>query len=334
VRAFVTGATGLLGRHLVGHLLAQGDDVGALARTFDRARTLPAGVRTVAGDVTRPASLRAGMRGAEVVYHLAAARQPGRRPKDLARLERINVEGTQAVLALAAELAVPRVVYVSDLAVFGDTGGQPVNKAAALPPYAASKHRAHAVALQAARAGLPLTLVCPGALVGPADDGWLGRILGRYARRSLWAVVGGESAYSFVSAASVADGLRLAAVRGQVGETYCLPGPALTLRLFFAEAQRVTGLPAPFLWLPPGLARLLGRLAARVRPDLAEAASHYSGGAVVGDVAEAERELGWRPAPLAAALREAVDWHMEQERLRREAARAAREPAANTERSP
>src|SRR5262245_36970150 len=131
MKAFVTGATGFVGRHLVEHLLAAGDDVTALVRTFDRARSLPAGVRTWAGDVLRPAGLRAGMQGAEVVYHLVALRQPGRRPRDLERLDRINVEGTRSVLALAGELGVRRIVYVSDLAVFGDTRGRTLDESTA-----------------------------------------------------------------------------------------------------------------------------------------------------------------------------------------------------------
>ncbi len=338
MRAFVTGATGFLGRHLIEHLLAQGDEVTALVRTFDRARALPRGVRTWAGDVTRPEALRAGVRGAEVVYHLAAARQPGRRARDLARLERINVEGTRAVLALAGELGAGRVVYVSDLAVHEQSeggeaggGGQPQVRERDeqwVRPYVASKRRAHAAAVEAMRDGVPVSIVCPGALVGAGDAGWLGRLLGRYARGRLWVGMGGESAYGFVSVREAARGLRLAAVRGAAGETYDLPGPGLTLRQFFKEAEAATGLPAPVLWLPSALARLAGRALGGLRPDLAEAASHFAGGVTAGDAGKAERELGWRASPLADALREAVAWHQEQERAAREAEKTAREPEA------
>jgi len=76
------------------------------------------------------------------------------------------------------------------------------------------------------------------------------------------------------------------------------------------------------------LARLAGQALGGLRPDLAEAASHYSGHASVGDAGKAERELGWRAGPLGGALCEAVAWHREQERAAREAAQAAREPEA------
>ena len=78
MKVFVTGATGCLGRHLVELLLAHDCEVTALVRTFDRARRLPAGVRAVSGDITRRASLRSGMRGAEVVFWSARAPYTGR----------------------------------------------------------------------------------------------------------------------------------------------------------------------------------------------------------------------------------------------------------------
>jgi nucleoside-diphosphate-sugar epimerase len=327
VKAFVTGATGFLGRHLIEHLLAQGDDVTALVRTFDRARALPAGARPWAGDVTQPEGLRSGMRGAEVVYHLAAIRQPGRRASDRGRLDLVNVEGARGLLGLAGELGVGRFVHVSDLHAINSPGGAP-------SAYGASKRRAHAAMAQAMRDGLPVTLACPGALVGAGDAGWLGKLLGRYARRRLWVGVGGESAYGFLSAREAAAGLRLAAARGIAGETYALAGPSLTLRQFFAEAQLATGLPAPYGWLPAAWARLTARALERVRPDWAEAASHYAGRACPADGTQAERNLGWRAERLNEALRASVRWHPEQERLRRAAARMARERASVTEESP
>jgi nucleoside-diphosphate-sugar epimerase len=339
VKVFVTGATGFLGRHLVEYLLAAGDEVTALVRTFDRARSLPAGVRPWAGDVLRPEGLRAGLRDAEVVYHLAALRRPGRRPRDLGRLDRINVEGTRAVLALAGELGVGRVVYLSDLAVYGETRGRAVDETAApqestgASAYGQSKTRAHREVTQAIQRNLPVTLVCVSAIVGPGDAGWLGRLLGRYARRRLQVMLGGDSTYGFVPAASAAQGLRQAAVRGAAGQVYFLAGPALTLRQFFTAAQQSTGLPAPLLWLPAGLARLAARSLRRLRPDLAQTAHWMAGHTHLGDAAKAERELGWHAGPLAPALRASVDWHIEQERLALEAQRAAREHAEGTERN-
>ncbi len=42
----------------------------------------------------------------------------------MARSEEVNVQGTRNVLELAYELEIPRIVYTSTLAVFGDTHGE------------------------------------------------------------------------------------------------------------------------------------------------------------------------------------------------------------------
>jgi dihydroflavonol-4-reductase len=314
VQAFVTGGTGFLGRHLIEHLLAQGDEVISLVRTLDRARMLPPGVRSVAGDITRPASLMAGMRAADVVYHLAALRQVGVKPRDHARLARINVEGTRAVLALAGELGVGRVVFTSDLAVYGDTGGRLVDEGA-LPEsvpegsaYAASKWRAHTEALAMAAQGVPVTIVAPGAQYGKWDAGEVGRVLRRYALRRLPVMLGPGSARSWTYAADAAAGHRLAATRGAAGETYLLAGPAHTWRAFLAEGERATGRPAPRLWVPDGVARLLARALARVRPGLAERLEAFGGVTCLGNSEKAERDLGWEARPAGEGLAEVVRW--------------------------
>lgn len=338
MRAFVTGGTGFLGRHLIEHLLAQGDEVVSLVRTLDRARTLPAGVRSVAGDITRPATLRSGMRGAEVVYHLAALRQVGLRAGDHQRLERINVEGTRAVLTLAGELGVPRIVYTSDLAVFGDTAGRQVDEDAvpetvsAGSAYARSKWRAHReVARPLVAQGLPVTIVCPGALYGPGDSGEAGRVLRRYALRRLPVMAGPGTAKSWTYAADAAAGHRLAATHGAAGETYLLAGPAHTWRTFLAEGERATGRPAPRLWVPDAAPRLLARALERAWPSLAERLAAYAGQTHLGQADKAGRELGWRARPAAAGLRETVAWLAAQERLAREAARHAKAQATASE---
>lgn len=63
----VTGATGNVGRHVVGELAAAGESVRAVTRTPARA-TLPAGVDVVAGDLDQPESLRAAMTGIHSMY--------------------------------------------------------------------------------------------------------------------------------------------------------------------------------------------------------------------------------------------------------------------------
>ena len=328
MKVFVTGGTGFLGRHLIDELLARDCEVTALVRTFDRARSLPPAVRTLAGDVTQPSALRSGMRGAEVIFHLAAWTAIGVRPKDYPRLARINVDGTRQVLELAAELGGPLVVYTSALDVYGDTRGQLVGGRSlprAAPPeseYARSKYRAlvDVVALMQAR-GLPLIVICPGAIYGPGDLSNRGRLLQRYALNRLPVMLGGETAHSWTHVADVAAGHWLAATQGRPGQTYFLAGPAHTYRELFAAAERATGLPAPRVWLPGSLARFLARLVARVRPSLAERLRSVSGLTFLAGSDQAQRELGWQARSLDAGLPETIRWYTQQDRQAREAAR-------------
>ncbi len=64
----VTGATGRIGRMVIDQLIAADVPVGALTRRPVAAAPLPANVEVVTGDLTEPASLDAGLRGAGAVF--------------------------------------------------------------------------------------------------------------------------------------------------------------------------------------------------------------------------------------------------------------------------
>lgn len=334
MKAFVTGGTGFIGRRLIDDLLAAGYEVTALVRTFDRARALPSAVRTIAGDANKPASLRLGMRGAEVVFHLAAWRNgAGVRPKDQPRLARTNVDGTRQVLELAGELGVPRIVYTSDLSVYGSSAGRLLDETAepkSLPSdseHQRSKYRAYCeVVRPLQRQGLPVVTVCPSPVFGPGDKSPMQALLRAYARRQL-PVMFAAPARNWAYVDDVAAGHRLAAERGVPGEVYFLPGVPLSSQQFFAAAQAATGLPAPRAWLPGGLSAPLGAVVAPLNPVLAETLRGLNGPAALASGAKAEQALGWARSPLEAGLRATVDWLQAEARAEAEAAAAARAAA-------
>jgi dihydroflavonol-4-reductase len=149
-----------------------------------------------------------------------------------------------------------------------------------------------------------VVVVCPGAIYGPGDASLRGRLLRRWASRRLPLLIGPETAACWTHAADAAAGHWLAASQGRPGETYFLAGPALSQREFFAAAERATGLPAPRLWLPAGLARLAARWLGRIRPDLAEILRSFSGLTHLARADKAQRELGWQARPVAEGLKE------------------------------
>ncbi|OKI10124.1 nucleoside-diphosphate sugar epimerase [Streptomyces sp. CB02923] len=97
----VTGATGNIGRSLVGQLLAEGAPVRALTRDPARAG-LPAEAETVRADLTDPASLEPALHGAEALFlNLAAG----------------GGEAAASVVGAAVKAGARRIVLNSSIAV-------------------------------------------------------------------------------------------------------------------------------------------------------------------------------------------------------------------------
>ena len=69
---FITGATGLIGTHVVETVVDRGHDVVALTRSRPNAEHLPEEVTIVEGDIRNKTSMREPMTGVDGVFHIAA----------------------------------------------------------------------------------------------------------------------------------------------------------------------------------------------------------------------------------------------------------------------
>lgn len=317
MRYFVTGATGFIGRRLTHQLRQAGHEVVALVRQPARAGDLAAlGVELAPGDVTERASLPGPMRGVDGLFHLAGWYRIGVR--DGRPGQAINVEGTRNVLETARDLGVPKIVYTSTLAVFGDTHGRIVDETYRaggpwLSAYDRTKWRAHyEVAEPMVAAGLPLVIVQPGGVYGPDDPSALGQMLRAYLRRELRAVPR-RTAVSWGHVDDIARGHILAMERGCPGESYIIAGPAHTLIEALTLAERLTGIPAPRLHVPPRLVRALAETMAaieRVTAVPADYSAEYlrvaAGATYLGNSNKARRELGFQVRSLAEGLGETL----------------------------
>ena len=183
MKAFITGGTGFIGRRLVERLVQRGDQVQALVRSQKGAADLQAmGAQPVYGDVTDRETMREGMKGCDVVFHLAGWYKLGGR--NIGEGEAINVEGTRNTLELAYELGISKIIYTSTVAVFGDTHGSLPDESYQGPEgpflteYDRTKWIAHyKVAHPLIEKGAPVIILMPGVVYGPGDPSLVGDLM-------------------------------------------------------------------------------------------------------------------------------------------------------------
>jgi dihydroflavonol-4-reductase len=316
----VTGATGHIGNVLVRELLASGQRVRAVVRPGKIPLALAGlDVDIVPGDVLEEASLERAMQGVNLVYHLAAriSLTDGPDPET----ERINLEGTQNVIASMRRSGAPRLVYASSIyALRRPADGIPFDESQPFEPvhcrgaYDRSKARASLSVQAAVAEGLDAVILCPTAVTGPYDfhNSEAGRAIQLYMQPGLKFTVKG--AYDFIDVRDAAHGFIQAAAQGRRGETYILSGDRLTVR----EVAETVWQAAPgwhaSLEVPLGLAYWV----AGFMPFYAELTAtppvftRYSLDAICSNSyishAKATRELGFQPRPARQAVLDAVRW--------------------------
>ena len=326
MNCFVTGASGFIGANLVHELLARGHRVKALLRPGADTRGLAgAEFERVPGDVADQAALKAGLRGCDWCFHVAASYHLWLR--DYAPMYAANVEGTRNVILAAGQAGCSRIVYTSTVGCIGlpkKNAGEilptdettPVSEAQMSNHYKRSKWRAEQVALALARTGLPVVIVNPTAPVGPRDvkPTPTGQVIVDFLNRKMPAYL--DTGLNWVHVRDVAVGHILAAEKGRLGERYIL-GQAdgnWTMREAFAVLAEITGVPAPRLRVPYVVA-----LAAAYANEAVSAFSQQPPKAPLAGVrmakykmffnpAKAIHELGLPQTPPRQALADAADW--------------------------
>ncbi|HMT21486.1 MAG TPA: GDP-mannose 4,6-dehydratase [Promineifilum sp.] len=148
MRAFITGATGFAGSHLVDLLLAEGHEVFALVHEATSHQALPLHERlhSVVGDLLDPDGLALAVDSArpDVIFHLAGQAYPARSWNDPAQTFAVNTGGTANLLRAATAHGRPRVVVVTSAEIYGplSAGDLPLTeqtRAQPRHPYGVSK---------------------------------------------------------------------------------------------------------------------------------------------------------------------------------------------------
>lgn len=113
----VTGATGLVGSHLLQALLNKGEKVRALYRSIIPTIPHAEKVDWVKGDILDVLSLEDAMQGVQQVYHCAAV--VSFHPSQKKNLHHVNIEGTANVVNAALDAGISKMVFMSSVAALG-----------------------------------------------------------------------------------------------------------------------------------------------------------------------------------------------------------------------
>ena len=171
----ITGATGFLGSYIVDSYVRRGIPVRAMARQTSNLQYLQphldsGAAELVFGTMTDHASLNTAVRGVTHIVHVASVIGPNI-PNEI--YEKVNVEGTCALVNAAVAEGVQRFTLISSVSTYGDgitPGGIVTEETPQLPsnPYGESKFAQQEIVFAAHREhGLPVVSIEPPVIYGP-----------------------------------------------------------------------------------------------------------------------------------------------------------------------
>jgi dihydroflavonol-4-reductase len=320
VKAFVTGGTGFIGKHLVRKLRDRGDDVVALVRTPSKATDLKEwGCEIVEGDLSNDDAIKRGVQGCDAVFHVGATYKVGIPKGEHDAMYDANVRGTERVLDAATEAGVSRIVYVSTGNVYGNTRREVVDESYRRPQppdflsyYDETKYRAHDVALDRIAKGAPVVIVQPGGVYGPDDPSELGNMMDQARTGKLKLRLFPEAGFNFIHVEDVADGILLAYDKGRIGESYNLAGEKATMGDLVDRTAELSGRKPPRVTMPAAAMKMaipIGPVVGKLMgfpPNLGELIKTSDGVTFWMTDQKARDELGFAPRDLDTGLKQTL----------------------------
>lgn len=275
---FVTGATGLLGSHLLGSILClcKQEDIYALKRNSSKLEEVwpivtdyvdsEAGenrIHWVEGDILETKQWETIIARAKIVYHCAAMVSFAEGDKE--RLLDINLNGTENVARLCQKYDV-RMCYVSSIAAVGDARykGEVVDEETPLimetirSVYSQSKIAAENIVWNYIRKGLNAVIVNPSIILGVGH--W------KQSSSQLFRTISNgmpfytEGVCGYVDVRDVCRAMVRLANDVQIrGERFIVNGGNYSYKELFTAIAKVTGHRPPFIPLKPWMTTLAWR---------------------------------------------------------------------------
>jgi dihydroflavonol-4-reductase len=308
VNILVTGASGFVGRRLVSRILDTRPQ-DKVAVFLLPAETMPEEildkVEVLRGDLRQPDTVRAAIRGRDLVFHVAGFISYWK--LDAKIMEEVNVGGTRAVVEACLESKVKRLVHVSSVGAVGfrKDGSEsdettPFNWPESFG-YMTTKRDGQKVVMDAVRErGLDAVVVNPASVMGPGDPvrrSAFNRLCGNVCGKKLFVgtFAGG---LAVVDVRDLVETILAAADKGRKGEAYLSVGANLSYKAVLEMLARDAGtrfvplvVPTFILVVAGWVAELFSRLT-RKRPLITVAYGQLSGWTAFYSSAKSRRELG------------------------------------------
>ena len=254
MKAFITGASGFIGRALMQQCFQRQWDVRVLQHNRHPAGENPSEQKydVVKGDITNPGSLEGLLEGTDILFHCAAAL--GASILSASDFFRINGEGTKNILQAAKDAGVPKIVHFSSAGVLGSVeNGEVANEDYPLNPqnsYDRSKLEGENIARRFAKEGMDIVIVRPGWVYGPGDRRTF-KLLKAIAKKRFILVTKGKTLQTPVHIDDLVNGVFLCAEKGQRGNIYHIAGSeVLPVKDVVTTIASATGSKIPPINLP------------------------------------------------------------------------------------
>jgi len=317
---FVTGGTGFLGRHLIPALCRAGHTVRVLTRNPESNQWLNRyhGVEIIRGDLLEPETFRSALQDCQYIIHAGGM---FRFWGDEREFLNTNTQGTQHLLAAAAESGVERFIHISTVAVVGHPDPSRVIDESYPPQpadaYQHSKLQGEQIAFRYYRERqVPVIVLRPGAYYGPLGYYAFNRLFFKDPMRGIIMQVNGGRYIIFpVYIADVVQGIMKALEFGRVGEIYNICGDWISHREAFDMVCEEANLRWPRLpipgWLGIATARFLTALSTVTGAEpfwpINLRSYVYNNWRVSSD--KARRELNFVPTDFREGVRRTIAWY-------------------------
>jgi nucleoside-diphosphate-sugar epimerase len=340
----VTGATGLLGSHIVEQLRKRNMPVRVLVRkNSDRSWLRTQGVEFVDGDVTDRKSLAAACAGVDCVDHSAAKVGDWGPWEDF---QRITIDGTRNMLDAAIAAKVRRFVHVSSISCYGyHTKEGTIDETFPLgykmyrwAYYTKSKVAAENLVWDAYKAGkIETTVIRPAWIYGPRDRTTIARLYHMIKSGQAKILGDGTNRLNVVYAGNIAEAAIEAAGRADCnGEAFnCSNDGEITQQQYFDLLARTIGAPpvkrkVPYraAYFAGFLCEVIGHMTQSAKPPfITRYAVWLMGRRSFFSAEKARRKLNWKPTvTYEVGIPMTIKWYLDRER-EEEARRAAAGPA-------